>query len=166
MSPNRAVMLQAEHPYLIPANYGTLVGCALAAENIRRELARAFPGVRFRVVVQRFADGESVNVRWTDGPSTAEVGAIAGKYQWGLLPDRAGWTEVFGEAKTVLLFRSWSANTKAVLVSYFESHRDNTESPIHRARRLFDAASIPARATVAGVERGDGDGRIIIHYRE
>lgn len=156
-----AVMLQAEYPHLVPANCGTLVGCALAAENIRRELARAFPGVQFRVVVQRFADGESVNVRWTDGPSDTAVAAITRKYQWSIQPERAKWTEVFGEAKTVLLFRSWSADTKAVLVSHFEAHRDSAEPPIHRARRLFDAASIPAGATVAGVERGDGEGRII-----
>jgi len=55
-------------------------GGKLAAANIRVELRRAFPGVKFSVRVPHHG---SVYVRWTSGPTRQEVEAIANRYQGG-----------------------------------------------------------------------------------
>jgi hypothetical protein len=56
---------------------------ALAASNIRKELKNKFPGQKFSVRSSSFAGGNSVDVRWIDGPTTAEVEEITSKYQYG-----------------------------------------------------------------------------------
>lgn len=54
-----------------------------AAENIRRELKAAFPGVNFSVKTKSFSGGDDINISWTDGPTTEEVQAITSKYEEG-----------------------------------------------------------------------------------
>ncbi len=51
----------------------------IAAENIRRELKRHFPGEKFSVR----SDYSSVDIRWVDGPTTAEVEEFAKSHQMG-----------------------------------------------------------------------------------
>lgn len=85
----------------------------LAAANIRTELRRAFPGVKFSV---RKSGHGTVNVRWTDGPTEAELKDIAGKYKRGsfngmedIYEDaRPAWCEVFGGAGYVFCDREES----------------------------------------------------------
>lgn len=55
------------YPYLIPTE-GQRGGVA-AAKNIRLVLKNEFPGIKFRVT----SDYSSVNVKWTDGPTAAQV---------------------------------------------------------------------------------------------
>lgn len=55
----------------------------LAAKNIRVELKEAFPGHKFSVKSKSFSMGDSVDVRWVDGPTTKEVDGIIDKYQHG-----------------------------------------------------------------------------------
>lgn len=76
-----AARLVAANTHLIPAANWKGSGHALAAKNIKAELARAFPGVKFSVRSDSFSMGNSVDVSWTDGPTTAEVDAIIGKYE-------------------------------------------------------------------------------------
>ena len=81
-------------------------GGKLAAANIRVELRRAFPGVKFSV---RVPDHGSVHIRWTNGPTRQEVEAIACRYQGGHFDGmediyrsaRSAWCEVFGGADYV-----------------------------------------------------------------
>lgn len=56
---------------------------ARAAANIRMELKARFPGQKFSVTSESYANGCSVNVRWTGGPERGEVESIANKYQLG-----------------------------------------------------------------------------------
>lgn len=51
----------------------------LAAENIRKELKVAFPKIKFRVK----SDHNSVDIYWTDGPTSDSVNAICRKYKAG-----------------------------------------------------------------------------------
>jgi len=58
------------------------------AKNVRKDLARNFPGVKFSVR----KDGYSrLNIEWTDGPTEDEVKAVAGKHQDAC--DRDRWNE-------------------------------------------------------------------------
>jgi hypothetical protein len=45
---------------------------------IRSALKLAFPCVMFSVRVRTFAGGSSCDIAWTDGPTTAQVDAVAG----------------------------------------------------------------------------------------
>jgi hypothetical protein len=56
---------------------------ARASANIKRELAEAFPGHKFRVRSDSFSGGDSVDIGWENGPTTKEVEAITNKYQSG-----------------------------------------------------------------------------------
>jgi hypothetical protein len=48
-----------------PDVYGS---AKLAASNIRAELKKAFPGVKFSVRSETFSGGDSIDVKWMDGP--------------------------------------------------------------------------------------------------
>lgn len=54
---------------------------------IRKALKAAFPGVKFSVTGSNYS---STNVRWTDGPTEAEVDAVAGFYCSGKGTDWTG----------------------------------------------------------------------------
>jgi len=87
-----------------------------AAKNMRLELRRAFPGVKFEVRSDRFSGGDSIDVRWRDGPTTEAVDKIAKKYKSGtfdgmqdLYEDSdSPWLDVFGDAKYVQSYREYS----------------------------------------------------------
>ena len=51
----------------------------IAAENIRRELKRVFPSIKFSVT----SEASSVNIKWTDGPTDNQVAQITKRHQMG-----------------------------------------------------------------------------------
>lgn len=58
---------------------GTGYGYAVhVAKNVRKDLARNFPGVKFSVRKYGF---DEIRIEWTDGPTVAEVEAVAGKHK-------------------------------------------------------------------------------------
>lgn len=103
--------LRAAHPHLIPG-----VDCVIAAKNIRIELKRAFPSVRFSVKTDKFAGGDAVRVSWIDGATVAQVDEIVDKYKAGSFDgmtdcyDYANslWGEAFGDTKYVSTDREFS----------------------------------------------------------
>jgi len=56
---------------------------AQAAAAIRAELKTTFTGVKFKVRSSSASMTSSVDVYWTDGPSTEKVNNVIGKYQKG-----------------------------------------------------------------------------------
>ena len=134
--------LPSLHPHLITAkskpdwNDGRV-----AAENIRRELRKAWPGVRFSVRFRTFSGGDSIDVGWTDGPTSAQVNGVIGKYQYGWFDgmtdcyehskesDRT-WGDVFGSAK------------------YVHAQRSSTQDAVRKAwaAQGFNPADVPAEA--------------------
>jgi len=56
---------------------------AEAAKLIRKDLKEAFPSMKFKVTSESFSMGDSVNVRWMNGPTSKEVDKIIRKYQYG-----------------------------------------------------------------------------------
>lgn len=56
---------------------------ARAAANMRTELAKAFPGIKFTVKSKSFSGGDSIDVDWEMGPTEKEVHAITNKYEDG-----------------------------------------------------------------------------------
>lgn len=106
-----AKALQAANPHLIPGNTRVI-----AAKNIRIELKRAFPGVKFSVTSESFSMGDAISIRWTDGATGKQVEEITGKYKAGSFDgmtdcydyESTNWTEAFGDAKYVSTSREYS----------------------------------------------------------
>jgi hypothetical protein len=95
--------LPALFPYLKQGS-----GVVEGAANMRIELKRTFPGVKFSVKSEH-RGSSSIDIGWTDGPSVEQVKEITDKYQQGNFNgmediyeyNRAVWPEVFGGARYV-----------------------------------------------------------------
>ena len=97
---------------------------AAAAQAIRQDLKKAFPGEKFRVRSDSFSMGNSVDVSWTDGPTRDAVDSIIKRYQSGYFDleqdmhvynrDSSGLPQV----KYVSGHRSMSDNVRAELLAY------------------------------------------------
>ena len=110
----------AVYSWLEPATKGgKRWGATLAAENIRRELKRAFPGIKFSVRSSVYSGGDSINIGWVDGPTAAAVDRISDKYEAGKFNGmddsytysrdiHAVWGDTFGDAHYVFTNRHFS----------------------------------------------------------
>ncbi len=85
----------ADYEARIKLPYGAL---ACGAANLRRELQRAFPGIRFSV---RSYLATVIDVAWADGPTTDEVTKISGRYE----DCPSAFTDLFGGARSVFINR-------------------------------------------------------------
>ena len=127
--------------YLKPATDNALVS---AAKNIRIELKRAWPGLKFSVTSERFSMGDAIRIHWTDGPTTRQVDALANKYKAGSFDGMediynytdSGFNALFGDAK------------------YISTSRQNSDAAIVAAlatvARKFGAAPLSLEAYRAG----------------
>jgi hypothetical protein len=97
-----------------------------AAKNIRIELARAFHCVKFSVKTSRFSMGDSIDVRWIDGPTSEQVNAIIGAYEAGTFDgstdsynyrDDDAFVEAFGDAKYIHASRDHSDQMLASVIA-------------------------------------------------
>lgn len=61
----------------------TQTEAAKAARLIRQELKEKYPSIKFSVKSDTYAGGDSVNVRYTDGPIEIEVERLLRKYEYG-----------------------------------------------------------------------------------
>ena len=59
----------------------TYLTCAETAKLIRKDLKQAFPGVKFSVRSNTYAGGASIDVGWTDGPTTGQVQKVTSIYE-------------------------------------------------------------------------------------
>ena len=60
-----------------------LTGAALTAKVIKKRLTTLYPQVKFSVRSDVFSMGNSIDIRWTDGPMQKSVEAVTGQYQRG-----------------------------------------------------------------------------------
>lgn len=125
--------LPARHPTLLPKPAGGLdergrhiSDAAWGAKNIRIQLAAAFPGVKFSVRSSVYSGGDSIDIKWTDGPAVKDVEAITGWYQEGHFDGMQDiyetnydnvWPSVFGGARYVTEQRTLSGETRAALAA-------------------------------------------------
>ena len=107
----------AAHPELDPVDPKKYDSRTKGSKNLRRELKDLFPKTKFSVRSRSFSGGDSIDVSWTDGPTTEAVEKISGKYQQGNFNGMEDiyeysktnvWPDVFGGAKYVMTNRSYS----------------------------------------------------------
>jgi len=151
-------------------NKGKKSSHAAASAAIRQELKKAFPHTNFSVRSESYAGGDSVRVSWDDGPTSAEVEAISGKYQYGSfdgMEDIYKYTnsrDDIPQTKYVSESRGMSDETKAVLQpiaeALFESFkREDNDRPYNCwdapqfLHRIFANVSFMAGAKATGIIR-------------
>ncbi|MDM2765773.1 LPD29 domain-containing protein [Citrobacter sp. Cpo150] len=119
--------------------------CALVAANIRIELKKEFPGVKFSVTSRHYT---CVTIKWTDGPTKESVEAITSKYKDGHFNgmeeiyeyNTSPFNEIFGGAQYVFDERSYSDEMIAKAI-------------VH-AREKFGVNAVPEHATVELYKQG------------
>jgi hypothetical protein len=104
------VEARARYPFLMEGS-----SAADASKNLKILLSRLWPATKFSVVSDTFSMGDSINVRWTDGPTVDQVEGYANQFQSGYVNTMEDMTEhvskgmhVFGDAKYVSCNRSIS----------------------------------------------------------
>jgi hypothetical protein len=146
----------------------TLSTAANASAAIKSELKGLYPGIAFSVRSDNFAGGNSVHVSWVDGPTTREVDAHIGKYQYGHFD---GMTDMYEntncrddipQAKYVQVSRTQSEGVKALTASLDQltngwDRSDWSSQPEQLLYRIFCKVSIPAGAFDFRIERSGVD---------
>jgi len=56
------------------------ISCADTAKLIRPVLKENFPGIKFSVRSKTYSGGASIDISWTDGPTTKQVDEVAGRF--------------------------------------------------------------------------------------
>lgn len=148
----------------------TKSSAANCAQAIREELAKVFPGVKFKVTSQNFAGGDSVHISWTDGPLSSQVEEVTGKYQYGHfngmedLYEYSNSREDIPQTKYVSESRSMSEETCTIVeASAEELYQADPERMANYgchtsgnfARRVFQHTALPVGAKVLGIKRND-----------
>ena len=165
----------AEHPELKAVQPGEYASAKAGAANIRIQLKRAFPGIKFSVTSEVFSGGDSINIKWAMGPTGREVEAITARYQEGHFNGMEDiyennrenvWPELFGGAKYVCENREDGDAYRTIaghLCDLFGIERPakdqfwtlnglDDDKVNQTTRGLLGATSFPAGAIITGVE--------------
>lgn len=136
--------------------------CADTAKLVRQALREAFPGIKFSVRSSTYAGGASIRVRWTDGPTAAQVDKVAGTFSGAYFD---GMTDYKGS--TYALFRGERVRFGA---DFIFCERDASDALVERAiaavfARGWAALADVARPTAEDWRRGRCNGVIWGHIR-
>jgi hypothetical protein len=133
-----------------------------AAAAIKAELKGIYPHIKFSVTSESFSMGDSVHVKWTDGPTDNEVDNIIKKYQYGSfngmedLYENTNSRDDIPQSKYVSGSRSISDELEAILLPDAErlftpDHYNHVRHATDFLRQIFYHCSIPAGVTVTGI---------------
>jgi hypothetical protein len=143
---------------------------ANASAAIKAELKEVFPDIKFSVRSDNFSMGNSVDISWTDGPTSDQVEKITDKYQYGHfngMEDIYEYTnsrEDIPQAKYVSAHRKISEELTALLLPIFtdllaQTSRiddgDYRNSPENILYRILNKTSFPTKWKATGIERTD-----------
>lgn len=133
---------------------------AAAAAAIRTELNSAFKGFKFSVTSDSFSGGNAVRIHWIDGPTTAEVTAISGRYQYGHFNGMDDIYEYSNENENLPQVR-YVSESRTMSEQVREFIADNLtkilpqNTPSHEIERetyqIFSASSLPQNAELTGI---------------
>lgn len=139
---------------------------AACAAAIKAELTGLYPGIKFSVKSSSFSMGDSVNVNWTDGPTSKEVDEIIKKYQYGHFDgmqdiyENSNSRDDIPQSKYVSSSRTQSDTLKSLLPQLEIFLEDYTSTDWHNSTeqifwRLCNKTSFPATYTDAKIIKTD-----------
>jgi len=136
--------LAAEYPYLNKVTGG---GGKEAAQNVRILLRREFKGVKFSVT----SDHSSVSIKWTDGPTAAQVNDVVRRFDIGRSDTQSDyfytaespWSKLFGGVQYLSTSRTESPELVAAVLAEFLQGRalQATADDYIKCRGVFDWCS-------------------------
>lgn len=137
----------------------TYQGLIVAARNVRSELKAAFPGVKFSVRTSRFSGGDSLDISWTDGPTTKQVEEVTNKYKAGSFDgmvdlytyNTTEFTEKYGDAKYIGTSRKYSVEFLEK-VAQIVSEKYGKEAPAISSYNNGDSYFNRSKEYVSGAE--------------
>lgn len=94
-----------------------------ATKNIKTELKRTFPDMKFSITSKTFSMGDSIDVSWTDGPTAKDVSAVIDKYAY---TSSDPFNSLFGDAKYVHANRKESFAFVARVVEQYNQTYNTT----------------------------------------
>ena len=121
----------------------TLGTHALCAKEIRKDLKKVFPKIKFGVTSAVFSMGNSVDVRWTDGPTRDQVEGVIKKYQYGHFDGMTDYYEYSNsredlpQAKYVMADRTLSEEAIKEFAKEYSVKWDLNE-PVEDIHKSFD----------------------------
>ena len=93
---------------------------SIVAKQIRTELKKAFPSVKFSVTSCSFSMGNAVDIHWYNGATYKMVDDVVGKYQYGHFDGMTDSYEYSNKRKDI------------EQVKFVQTNRTITEDAIHR----------------------------------
>jgi hypothetical protein len=114
--------LLVEYPFLaIAGQYGS---CNTASANIKALLCKKFPGTKFSVRSDKFSGGDSIDVKWVDGPNQKSVDEIVNLFKGGSYDgmndmykySKSAFTDLFGSSKYLSTNHSFSQEAISALL--------------------------------------------------
>ncbi len=139
---------RAELPSLMPKE---------TAAAIRKILRAAFPATRFSITTARGSMVSSVDIRWTDGPTTQRVDELVGGFEAGHFDGMTDSYEYDRSAYLLIEGKAYRPGTR-----YVHTHRDHSPRAVARALRAvlaywaFDAETLrQGEALAAAIEQAD-----------
>lgn len=154
-----------------------LSGAALTAKMVKKRLTGMYPKVKFSVKSDTFSMGDSVDIRWTDGPTLEAVEAVTSQYQHGTfngMEDIYEYADIDPSlgcegAKYVQCHRTVSSTYRAMLAAKADEHYGKLNPddygyhrkladvekmffPYHVAETKPTAATVQGAGDISGLE--------------
>lgn len=145
----------------------TMSTAANCAKAIRTELKKEFPFIKFSVKSDNFSMGNSVNISWTNGPTTKQIDEITRKYQYGHFDGmndmyvNSNYVDNLPQAKFVQTCRNKSEDLEKEFATLTDRVlNDVSNIPTSEARniawRVFSKTEIPHNAINLKVVKSNG----------
>ena len=118
----------------------------IVGKNIRTELKRNFPGVKFSVRYDSFSGGDDFTIRWDDGPTQEQVHNIVSKYG-NMHPDTYSQGDYWDYVPSVF-------NELFGGVGYVNTDRNLTEKAVEAMRKKYPDLTEENKTTYHFEEEG------------
>lgn len=117
------------------------------AKMIRAALKEAFAGITFSVRGKTYSGGSSITVSWTDGPNSAQVEAVIGRFAGSTFD---GMQDLKSSVRTVI-----NGQPVHFCADYIHTRRDDSDAAVQRAiDRVARTYDLPEGVTLEAYRRG------------
>jgi hypothetical protein len=136
---------EAEQAEALKSKYSHLIPGAGAAKNIRADLKKNFPGVKFSVRMEHYG---SINIKWENGPTGEAVEKITDRYVSGYFDGmddsyhntHSVFGDVFGSEKYVSCYRDTGTLEESLFPAFCALV--GVEVPEHRYNAQYNGDSV------------------------
>lgn len=120
--------------------------CVVASQNIRKLLKLHFPGVKFSVTTSKYSGGDSIRVKWMDGPTNERVKKVTDPFTGSTFDGmqdlksyvHTPFNTLFGDSDHVFTDREYSDSAiQSAIDDYFGDSANKPTVEDYRMGRLY-----------------------------